>query len=220
MYQSQIDSYSRFMDTNGVRYGEFGETQPPQTLTQKAWDAANVRALSRQGRARTLIVEHRDNYIVQLPTPGQPRTVIEDAVVDDVVDEDFQDADPARPETVKATGRFAHANEVRERVEASKFLSSQLTLPPEPLWSSEAEMTIAAAPTSKPPSSSCWDEPVDWSECVESPSSSGDTVITLNDLREREIDLRGGQVLLDGQPRPKSIARLRLAYSNDHHQTV
>ncbi len=104
------------------------------------------------------------------------------------------------PERLSASGlpvamdaNFASPAEILKRAEKSNALQRHLSLTP-----SIEEL---------------WDMPVDWSECVETPLERecgvDEPTLTFHDLREREIDLRGGHIMFDHQPRPAAMARAK-----------
>lgn len=135
---------------------------------------------------RTLSQEEWDaaNEIAQV-RQGRARRL----VVDHRTDYAVQLPVPARPtpQTPLRDGTFASPDQIRQRMGTGDRLR-HLTLVDD---------------------TNCV---VDWSECGESsdehePESEP---LSFNDLREREIDLRGGRLLLDDEPRPAPMARAKL----------
>lgn len=70
MYANTCTSYALGMDMTATDTSlQDSESRQWRMLTQDEWDAANAMAQERQSRARNLVLEHRNEYEVQLPMP-------------------------------------------------------------------------------------------------------------------------------------------------------
>ncbi len=195
MRPNAANSYDSCMETTGIYTSdELDDPENVRILTQDEWDAENADAQQRQSRALELMAEHRNSHEIQLPKPQPVR----------------DDSPPSVGVSLCGDATYASPMEIMERIGRLDLLNgAEITAPTSP-------SPLPGPPAPSAPSTSPWDQPVDWSECVATPltSHAAETsmpagVQTLADLREHEIDLRGGSILFDPHQRPMAMARAK-----------
>lgn len=192
-----LDFYSRGMATN--------DRNPRAELTQDQWDEINRYAQSRRVRAEWLSLEHKYHGEFTLPAPRQEMDAATKANL-------FTNA----ANILRSIGSENLAVMDLHFAEPNTEASKQVLMGSDaPSATDDRHLTLV---DSQNESDETWEDPVDWSECIERTTAGEESTLDLTaaerlqesiELREREIALRGGRVVFADAENPSAMTLRR-----------